>query len=172
MSHTTSSPLERRRKMDKHDWTPQMAPLNQDGCSLWANCDSKLWSQGCFILRSVLFLGRAACGILVPQPGIEPGPSAVKAPSPNHWTAREFPPRVVLKTELIRVYTRRMWMYLMPLINNKMINFMWYIFLTTIQNRTPSPWLTLREFLGLSGSLALWKTRGQQTEIFSSSWGE
>ena len=32
-----------------------------------------------------------ACGILVPQPGIEPGPSAVKAPSPNHWSAREFP---------------------------------------------------------------------------------
>ena len=32
-----------------------------------------------------------ACGILVPEPGIEPGPTAVKAPSPNHWTAKEFP---------------------------------------------------------------------------------
>ena len=31
-----------------------------------------------------------ACGILVPQPGIEPGPMAVKAPSPNDWTAREL----------------------------------------------------------------------------------
>ena len=30
------------------------------------------------------------CGILVSQPGIEPTPSAVKARSPNHWTAREF----------------------------------------------------------------------------------
>ena len=29
-----------------------------------------------------------ACRILVPQPGIEPGPSAVKVWSPNHWTAR------------------------------------------------------------------------------------
>ena len=29
-------------------------------------------------------------GILVPQPGIEPGPPAVEAQSPNHWTAREF----------------------------------------------------------------------------------
>ena len=29
--------------------------------------------------------------ILVPQPGNEPRPSAVKVPSPNHWTAREFP---------------------------------------------------------------------------------
>ena len=32
-----------------------------------------------------------ACGILVPWPGIEPGPSAVKAQSPKHWTTREFP---------------------------------------------------------------------------------
>ena len=32
----------------------------------------------------------AACGILVPQSGIEPAPLAVKAQSPNHWTAREF----------------------------------------------------------------------------------
>ena len=30
-------------------------------------------------------------GILVPQPGIEPGPSAVKVPCPNHRPAREFP---------------------------------------------------------------------------------
>ena len=34
---------------------------------------------------------RMACGISVPQPGIKPGPSAVRARSPNHWTAREFP---------------------------------------------------------------------------------
>ena len=32
-----------------------------------------------------------ACGILVPQAGIEPGPLAVEAQSPNHWTAGEFP---------------------------------------------------------------------------------
>ena len=31
-----------------------------------------------------------ACGILVPQPGIEPMPSAMETQSPNHWTAREF----------------------------------------------------------------------------------
>ena len=31
-----------------------------------------------------------ACGVLVPQPGIEPGPPTVTVPSPNHWTAREF----------------------------------------------------------------------------------
>src|SRR5574337_1193196 len=31
------------------------------------------------------------CGILVPPPGIESGPSAVKPQSPNHWMTREFP---------------------------------------------------------------------------------
>ena len=35
--------------------------------------------------------GGLACGILVPQPGIEPGPTAVEARSPNHWTTREVP---------------------------------------------------------------------------------
>ena len=29
--------------------------------------------------------------ILVPWPGIEPGPLALKAWSPNQWTTREFP---------------------------------------------------------------------------------
>ena len=33
---------------------------------------------------------RAACRILVPQPGIEPGLSVVRAYSFSHWTAREF----------------------------------------------------------------------------------
>ena len=32
-----------------------------------------------------------ACGILVLQPGIKPWPLAVRAWSPDHWTAREFP---------------------------------------------------------------------------------
>ena len=32
-----------------------------------------------------------ACGILGPQPGIQPRLSAVKVFSPNHWTTREFP---------------------------------------------------------------------------------
>ena len=36
-------------------------------------------------------LCRAACGILVPQPGIEPVPPALGAWSLNHWTAREVP---------------------------------------------------------------------------------
>ena len=42
----------------------------------------------------------AACGILVPRPGVEPRPSAVKAQSPNHWTAREFLVRMYLDVNL------------------------------------------------------------------------
>ena len=37
-----------------------------------------------------------ACGILVPQPGIEPTPPAVEAQSLNHWTAREVPTPILL----------------------------------------------------------------------------
>ena len=33
----------------------------------------------------------AACGILVPQPGIAPAPAALEAQSLNHWTVREVP---------------------------------------------------------------------------------
>ena len=43
-------------------------------------------------------LGRAACGILVPRPGIEPMAPAVEVRSPNHWTAREVPVLVHFQT--------------------------------------------------------------------------
>ena len=42
-----------------------------------------------------------ACRILVPQPGIEPGATAVKAPSPNYWTARELPQ---IFTKIFKIY--------------------------------------------------------------------
>ena len=32
-----------------------------------------------------------ACGIFVPWPGVEPGPSAVTTWNPKHYTANEFP---------------------------------------------------------------------------------
>ena len=50
-----------------------------------------------FIYIYLFILGGTACGILVPGPGIEPGPSAVKALSPNHWTTREFPIFLITK---------------------------------------------------------------------------
>jgi len=43
---------------------------------------------------SFFWLNYGACGILVPQPGIEPRPSIVRVPTPNHWNAREFPPHL------------------------------------------------------------------------------
>ena len=36
-----------------------------------------------------------SCVILVAGLRIEPGPSAVKAWSPNHWTTRKFPKMVI-----------------------------------------------------------------------------
>ena len=46
----------------------------------------------CFILFWGVFLAIPhSCGILVPQPGIEPVPPAVEVHSLNHWTAREVP---------------------------------------------------------------------------------
>lgn len=44
------------------------------------------------IIRSILFwLHCVACGILIPQSGIEHGTMAVRAHNPNYWTARELP---------------------------------------------------------------------------------
>ena len=42
-------------------------------------------------LEPIYFFGHSnvACEILVPRPGIKPGPLTVKARSPNHWTNRE-----------------------------------------------------------------------------------
>ena len=37
------------------------------------------------------FLGPGACGILAPQPGIEPTPPALEGEVLNHWTTREVP---------------------------------------------------------------------------------
>ena len=51
-----------------------------------------------------------ACGILVSLPGIEPRPTAVKAPSPNHWTARDFP-ELGFKAEL---QTSNLWTRFSP----------------------------------------------------------
>ena len=50
------------------------------------------YNLGCFHFILFYFLAYCmSCGNLVPQPEIEPGPSAVRVWSPNHWTAREFP---------------------------------------------------------------------------------
>ena len=46
------------------------------------------------LLSTVIFFfgpHHSACRILALRPVIKPGPLAVKAWSPNHWTARESP---------------------------------------------------------------------------------
>ena len=57
----------------------------------WFHCPKNLCSA--FLGFFCLFVfGHAACRILVPWPGIEPGrPLTVTAQSPNHWTTGEFP---------------------------------------------------------------------------------
>ena len=50
----------------------------------------KLGSRPSCVL-SLLFFGCSTYGNLVPQPGIEPGAKAVKAPNPNYQIARKFP---------------------------------------------------------------------------------
>ena len=55
---------------------------------------SKSPGKGTVLLLLLFFLA-TPCGISVPRPGIELGPTAVKAGSPNHWTAREFPGTVL-----------------------------------------------------------------------------
>ena len=55
-----------------------------------------------FFLFYFYFLSlHVACGILVPQPWIEPGPLAVKAQSPSHWTTRKFPIMYFLKLKKV-----------------------------------------------------------------------
>ena len=44
-----------------------------------------------------------ACRMLVPLPGVEPGPLAVKVWSPNHWTTRELPV-FLLESQLMLVF--------------------------------------------------------------------
>ena len=42
--------------------------------------------------KSIIYfwLPHPACGLLVPRPGVEPIPSAVKVQGPNPWTTSDF----------------------------------------------------------------------------------
>ena len=48
------------------------------------------------------WLCHVACEILVPQPGTEPRPKAVKVLSINHWTARGFLNKIISVLERIQ----------------------------------------------------------------------
>ena len=62
-----------------------LCPLTQFYSWTWASC--------LFFNRLTLFFffPLAACGILVPWPGIKPVSLTVETRSPNHWTIREIP---------------------------------------------------------------------------------
>ena len=64
------------------------------------------------LLLPFFWLCYVTCGILVPPPGIEPGPSVVKAQSPNHWTAREFPRNFLFAwNKFPKVVARCSWLF-------------------------------------------------------------
>ena len=52
---------------------------------------SLLWADKFSSYFFFFWLFRMVCRNLLPRPGIEPRPSAVRALSPNNWTARELP---------------------------------------------------------------------------------
>ena len=59
-----------------------------------------------FFLISLFCFGlyHAACGILVPWLEIEPKIRAMKASSPNHWTARKFPGYMSCNEHALLIY--------------------------------------------------------------------
>ena len=52
-------------------------------------------------LKKIVFIfGLTVYRIFVARPGVEPGPAAVEAWSPNHWTVREFPELLLKKKKV------------------------------------------------------------------------
>ena len=56
-----------------------------------ASVTTQLGPAEVFSSRILFYFIFLACGILFPRPGIEPRAPAVRVPSPNYGTAREFP---------------------------------------------------------------------------------
>ena len=69
-------------------WNCQVLNDASDKCVM-----GKYWKLYIPIITRYIYIypHYPAFRILVPLPGIESGPLAVKAPSFNHWTTREFP---------------------------------------------------------------------------------
>ena len=86
----------------RQNWTMDSCPLGQSRLKCTSKCLNQLFPfvecQQCtntpvkFVSSSLFFffwtVPLEACGILVPQPGVEPWSSALRAQSPNHWTTR------------------------------------------------------------------------------------
>ena len=82
----------------QHIWN-KITRLRKDRTIKWEGsvvtwvCNSNKAAANCTMSHKLSFFWPhlTACGILVPWPGIELGPSAKKAQSPDYWTTREFP---------------------------------------------------------------------------------
>ena len=57
----------------------------------WDSLQENTERQTLYIKKNFFWPHSRACGILTPQPGIEPMRPAVEVWSLNHWTAREIP---------------------------------------------------------------------------------
>ena len=78
----------------------------------WSRVGLQCCIKVCFLFCFGFWLCHKACGILVPQPGIEAGPTEVTTVSLNHWTTREFP---------IVCFNISLWITTSPFLNAKLI---------------------------------------------------
>ena len=74
-------------------------------CILYLNDYFKVTQPIKNIYLFIYWLCRVAYEILVPRPGIEPRSQQLRAWSPNHWTAREFPTQPIFEpvSNLLRI---------------------------------------------------------------------
>ena len=73
---------------------PFMAtPTCISGPSLLATRGREFWPRFCFVF---FWMHHVTCGILVPQPGMEPVPPELAMWCLNHWTTREAPSAKIL----------------------------------------------------------------------------
>ena len=98
------------------------------------------------------FLAGEVCGILVPRPGIEPGPPEVEVRSPKHWTAREFPNFTILMciVQWLLVYSQCcVNITISRIFSSPQKEAPYPLALTHHLHPTPIPWQTLNYFLAL-----------------------
>ena len=86
------TPLKQRLRGVSFVSSPRLQPCTPQRRSSWGTGSTGLISghDVTTFCSRLAFFCHAACGILVPWPGIEPGFPAMEAQSPNYWTVREF----------------------------------------------------------------------------------
>ena len=80
------------RKLSTSQHPPSHPTKDQVGVSNHAALHSLFLYEIYFIYLFTFWLHHVVCGILVPQPVIQPAPLAMKAWNLNYWMARKFPP--------------------------------------------------------------------------------